>query len=224
MLFDLRSRGRRRAVQGIYLSLAVLMGGGLVLFGVGTGTGGGGLLNAFSGGGGSQKAVVSQQEKTALAQVKADPNSASAWSSLLQARWITATEAPDYNANTNTFTSAGKQELNGVNTAWQHYLALTKSPDPDLAVTAARADDKLGSYAAASSAWGQETISDPSAANGFECEAITAYAAKQTRLGDLASAKALTIVPKTQQTSLKSSFQAAKASPSSAQTIAAQGC
>ena len=38
MLFDLRGRGRRRTVQVIYLSLAVLMGGGLVLFGIGGGT------------------------------------------------------------------------------------------------------------------------------------------------------------------------------------------
>ena len=51
MLFDLRSRGRRRTVQVVYLGLAVLMGGGLVLFGVGTGNGVGGLLNAFSGNG-----------------------------------------------------------------------------------------------------------------------------------------------------------------------------
>ena len=35
MLFDLRGRGRRRTVQVIYLSLAILMGGGLVLFGIG---------------------------------------------------------------------------------------------------------------------------------------------------------------------------------------------
>ena len=34
MLFDLRGRGRRRTVQVIYLSLAILMGGGLVLFGI----------------------------------------------------------------------------------------------------------------------------------------------------------------------------------------------
>ena len=33
MLFDLRGRGRRRTIQVIYLGLAVLMGGGLVLFG-----------------------------------------------------------------------------------------------------------------------------------------------------------------------------------------------
>ena len=50
MLFDLRGR-RRRAVQGTYLMLALLMGGGLVLFGVG-GSVSGGLLDAFKGGGG----------------------------------------------------------------------------------------------------------------------------------------------------------------------------
>ena len=48
MLFDLRSRGRRRAVRVIYVGLAVLMFGGLVLFGVGAGNGLGGLLNAFT--------------------------------------------------------------------------------------------------------------------------------------------------------------------------------
>ena len=35
MLFDLRGRGRRRTVKVIYLTLAILMGGGLVLFGIG---------------------------------------------------------------------------------------------------------------------------------------------------------------------------------------------
>ena len=222
MLFDLRSRGRRRAVKGIYLFLAVLLAGGLILFGVGTGTGGGGLLNAFSGGSNNQKQVVSGQEKTALAQVKANPSNASAWGNLLQARWITATQAPDYNATTGAFTAAGKKELNGVATAWEHYTALTKKPDPDLAITAARAYAKLSDYSTAAKAWELETAANPTSANGFECQAITAYAAKQSRIGDLASGKALTLVPKAQQTSLKQSFQAAKSSPSSAQTIAAQ--
>ena len=70
MLFDLRSRGRRRTVQAVYLGLALLMGGGLVLFGVGAGNGFGGILNAFTGNGsgGSQKQVISSAEKTALRQ------------------------------------------------------------------------------------------------------------------------------------------------------------
>src|SRR5256885_10046969 len=50
MLIDLRGR-RRRFVQATYLTLAVLMGGGLVFFGIGGNTSGG-LLDAFKGGGG----------------------------------------------------------------------------------------------------------------------------------------------------------------------------
>src|SRR4029078_2135841 len=63
MLFDLRGR-RRRAVQVTYLLLALLMGGGLVLFGVG-GDVSGGLLDAFKGGGGSSgdSALQDQIEK-----------------------------------------------------------------------------------------------------------------------------------------------------------------
>src|SRR5579864_9360624 len=106
MLFDLRSRGRRRTVQGVYLGLALLMGGGLVLFGVGAGNGFGGLLNAFNGGGGSsaQKAVVSSQEKAALAQTKAQPTSPAAWASLIQARFTDAGQGGDYNPTTGTYT------------------------------------------------------------------------------------------------------------------------
>ena len=46
MLFDLRGRGRRRTVETLYIGLAVLIGVGLVGFGVGGGCGGGGILNA----------------------------------------------------------------------------------------------------------------------------------------------------------------------------------
>jgi hypothetical protein len=49
MLFDLRGK-RRRAVQATYLTLAVLMGGGLVLFGIGGS--GGNIFDAFDCGGG----------------------------------------------------------------------------------------------------------------------------------------------------------------------------
>src|SRR5215210_3501003 len=51
MLFDLRGK-RRRAVQATYLTLAQLMGGGLVFFGIG-GDVSGGLFDAFSERGGS---------------------------------------------------------------------------------------------------------------------------------------------------------------------------
>ncbi len=219
MLFDLRSRGRRRAVQGIYLGLAVLMAGGLILFGVGTGTGGGGLLNAFNGGGSNQKQVISQQEKSALAQIKANPNDPSGWGNLLQARWISAGQET---TSTGTFTAAGTKELQGAVQAWERYLSLTKSPDPALAVTAARAYAKLSNYGGAAKAWSQVTLSTPDGANGFECLAITSYASGNKRIGDLASGKALTLLPKAQQISLKTTFQQARSSPSTAQQLAAQ--
>ena len=55
MLFDLRGRGRRRTVQAIYLSLAILMGGGLVLFGIGSDQSGG-IVDAVVGEGSSGEA------------------------------------------------------------------------------------------------------------------------------------------------------------------------
>src|ERR687894_2871728 len=61
MLFDLRGR-RRRAVQATYLTLAVLMGGGLVLFGIG-GDVSGGLFDAFSDRSGSGSASEDLQER-----------------------------------------------------------------------------------------------------------------------------------------------------------------
>jgi hypothetical protein len=219
MLFDLRSRGRRRTVQGVYLGLAILMGGGLVLFGVGAGNGLGGLLNAFTGNGSgsNQGAVVSAQEKTALAAVKANPNSANAWSSLVQARWTAAGQGSNYNAATATFTAAGKQKLTKATQAWEHYIQLTKSPDPSLAILAARAYAALANYGGSASAWEIEAASDPSQVKGYECLAVSAYAAKQTRKGDLALAKALALVPKAQRTTLKTQITAAKTQPTIAQ-------
>jgi hypothetical protein len=219
MLFDLRSRGRRRTVQGVYLGLALLMGLGLVLFGVGAGNGLGGLLNAFSGNGSgnNQSAVVSQQEKAAQKAINADPNNPAAWSSMIQARWSTATNGSNYNTATGTFTAAGRRELAAVGQAWQRYVALKTSPDPLLATLAARAYAYGGNYAGAASAWELEAAASPGELKGYECLAVSAYAAKQTRKGDLALAKAMTLVPKAQRPTLQAQIQQAKAQPTLAQ-------
>jgi hypothetical protein len=219
MLFDLRSRGRRRTVQGVYLTLAILMGGGLVLFGVGAGNGLGGLLNAFTGNGSgsNQNQVVSGQEQSALKAVKANPNSANAWSQLVQARWTSAGQAGNYNAGTGTFTASGQKKLTQVTQAWQHYLQLTKSPDANLAVLAARAYASQKNYSGAAGAWEIEAASSPGQVKGYECLAVSAYAAKQNRKGDLALAKALSLVPKAQQATLRTTITSAKTNPTIAQ-------
>jgi hypothetical protein len=219
MLFDLRGRGRRRTVQVIYLGLAVLMGGGLVLFGVGAGGGGGGILNAFTNNGsGSQKQVVSQAEKAALSATRLRPTDPAAWGSLVQARWTSAGQGANYNVNTAQFTATGKKELTAATQAWQHYLSLTKSPDPNTAVLAARAYSALANYPGEASAWEIVTLANPSEAKGFECLAASAYAAKQTRKGDLATAKALSLVPKVQRFQLTQQLKQAKTNPAVAQS------
>jgi hypothetical protein len=218
MLFDLRGRGRRRTVQAVYLGLAILIGGGLVLFGVGTGTGGGGLLNGIGGSGsGNQTQVVSAQEKAALKAVKANPNSAAAWSALVQARWSSAGQGSNFDTATNTFTASGRKELARATQAWQRYLQLTTNADPNLAILAARAYAALGNYGGEASAWEVETMASPNEVKGFECLAVSAYAAKQTRKGDLAMGKALSLVPKAQRTTLQNAIVAAKTQPTIAQ-------
>jgi hypothetical protein len=219
VLFDLRSRGRRRTVQTVYLGLALLMGGGLVLFGVGAGNGFGGILNAFTGNGSSsaQKQVVSAAEKTALRQTQLQPQDPAGWAALVQARWTSAGQGSNFDTATSTFTSSGKKELALAGQAWQQYLKLTKTPSTDIAILAARAYAQLGDYANQAKAWEIEALANPTSAKGYECLAVSAYAAKETRKGDLAAAKALTLVPKISQLTLKQTFLQAKTNPTIAQ-------
>lgn len=164
-----------------------------------------------------QSAVTSQQDKAALKAVRANPDNPAAWSLMIQALWAAAGTGSYYNTATATFTASGKQLLSQATQAWQHYLQLTKNPDPNLAVLAARAYAALGNYAGAASAWEVETVARPGQSRGYECLAVAAYAAKQTRKGDLALAKALTLVPKAERITLKTQIQQAKTQPTIAQ-------
>jgi hypothetical protein len=218
MLFDLRSRGRRTTVRGVYLGLAILIGGGLILFGVGTGVGGGGLLNAFNGGSSNQGSVVSSAEKNALRGTRLRPTDSSAWAQLVQARWNSAGAGPNFSAGTGTFTASGKRKLTTLTQNWQRYLQLTGGKDPSgIALLAARAYEKLGNYSGAASTWEVQTAANPTAASAFECLAVNAYAAKENRKGDLALDKALTLVPKFNRAVLKQQIQQAKTQPQIAQ-------
>ena len=90
--------------------------------------------------------------------------------------------------------------------------------DPNVAILAARAYGGLAEYSAEASAWEIAAAGTPSAPHGYECLAAAAYAAKQTRKGDLALTKALSLVPKLSRTTLKQQIQAAKTTPSVAQS------
>ena len=69
MLFDLRGRGRRRTVRVIYIGLALLIGVGLVGFGVGGGFGGGGLLNAATNNEGARRRRASPTRSPSTAKL-----------------------------------------------------------------------------------------------------------------------------------------------------------
>jgi tetratricopeptide (TPR) repeat protein len=227
MLFDLRSRGRRRTVQAVYLTLAVLMGGGLILFGVGAGNGFGGLLNAFTGNGssGNGTAAVSQAEKTALKATKLRPTDPTAWADLVQARYTAAGQGSNYNPNVvnaaggiGDYTSSGKKELKSAQQAWQRYLTLTKSPDANLALLVARSYESTGDYGSAASTWEIVTAANPTTSTYYLYLAADAYKAKDTRLGDLAAAKALALTPKAERTTVKQQLQQAKSAATSTGT------
>ncbi len=219
MLFDLRSRGRRRAVQVIYLGLALLMLGGLVLFGVGAGSGGG-LLNAFTnnGSGNGQGSAVNAQTRAAIKQTQKTPNSPAAWSALVVAYFTAAGEGNNYDQATATYTASGKRQLSHAATAWAKYLQLTgNKPDSNVANLMAEAYGTLQQYANEASAWEYVVAADPGSVRGYECLAASAYAAKQTRKGTLAAAKAVTLVPKAQRLQLQQLLNAAKTDPTVAQ-------
>jgi len=219
MLFDLRGRGRRKTVQVIYLTLAILMGGGLVLFGIGGATSGG-LIDAFQGGGGGGNDVPKQNAEKAREAVQARPRDAVAWAKLAQAELQLAPR--DVNGN---FTPEAADELRAADRAWQRHLALDPAKVDD-----AVAAQMVNAYAAGlndpkKAVDAQEIVvnaREPSSGQ-FAVLAQLAYAAGQTRKGDLAAKRALELAPKDQRAQLKSALDDAKTSAAGGGASTSQG-
>jgi hypothetical protein len=202
-------------MQVIYIGLAVLMASGLVLFGVGTGTGGGGLLGGLSGSGSSnnQAGAVGKAAQNAQARINKNPTDPAAWASLIEARYENAQSAGITNGG---FTNFGKQQLALVANEYEHYVKLVPKPDVTTATFAARAYSYLGDYPQEAQTWDQITAQSPTAV-GYKCLALSAYAAKNTGLAELAQSKLLSKVPKSQRKTLAAELQSASTSPKSAQ-------
>lgn len=124
MLFDLRGRGRRRSIQAIYLSLAILMGGGLVLFGIGGATSGG-LIDAVSGGGSTSvdNSVYEKRIADQRAKVKANPKNARAWADLTRAQ-VQQASVRGYDQETGGYNKEGIKFLTAAGVSWDRYLEL----------------------------------------------------------------------------------------------------
>jgi hypothetical protein len=191
----------------VYLGLALLIGGGLVLFGVGTGSGLGGLLNAFTNGNSNSGGpAVTQAEKAALRQTRLHPSSPQAWVQLINAR----VAAGDQDCNGTACTAAGRKKLEQAGVAWQRYTQLAKHPDPVVARTVATSYEAVGNFKQATAAWMVVTQANSTNPSDFELLARDAYQAKETRIGDLAAQRAVSLVPKSQRKQLQKQLQQLK--------------
>ena len=221
MLFDLRSRGRRRTVQVVYVGLALLIGAGLILFGVGTGSGGGGLFGAFTGSNahsGSGNGVTSQV-KQAFAQTQKNPSSASAWANLVNARF-SAARAVGYDSNTNTYTKTGQQQLQLLTQAYAHYTSLVKAPSANTATIAAEAYTALSNWPRASATYQAVLSGSGGDIHALECVTLTSYAAKNDRVAQLAETRVLAKLPKSVRKTTQTELEQAKTST----TVVSQTC
>jgi hypothetical protein len=216
MLFDLRSAGRRRTVKLVYLGLALLMFVGFVGFSIGSSGLSGGIVDAITGngGGGSGDSVVTKRLTADIqaAQRRADagPTDPTAWATLARARLRYASVGDNFDSAKSDYTAAGKRQLAAAATAWDKYLALNPpKPDEGLARQMIQAFISLAKADKAVSAQEVVTEVEPSQQT-FANLALLAYQANQTRKGDLAAAKAISLAPKSDRKALKAQLDSAK--------------
>jgi hypothetical protein len=212
MLFDLQGK-RRRVVQGTYLVLAILLGGGLVLFGVGSGDVSGGLFDAITGkdsNSTSNNSAVNNRIKRDEQALKLNSKNQAALADLVRAHYQLATD--DADPNTGAFGNQGKAELQKASAAWDRYSALAAKPSDSLAALMLQAYAEGGLNKPDKAAKAAELIANarPSAQAYL---ALTTYAAKagNTRLAKLAGQKAVDLAPKAQRSLVKKQVAIAEA-------------
>jgi hypothetical protein len=212
MLFDLRSPHRKRVIKVVYVFLALLIGGGLIFFGVGTGNNSGGLLSNVGGGGGGangQNAYTSAL-KTAQKNAKAAPNDPASWVAVGRATFNIAQLPANYVTNQG-YTASGHAVLASLKQAWTKYLALAPAkPNVNFAdevVAAFGSPPGIADYTTAESA--QEVVASTASTQytQYEYLAYYAYLANEPTRGDLAAARAIALAPaklrKQTQTAMK---------------------
>ena len=214
MIFDLQGK-RRRLVQVTYLILAILMGGGLVLFGVGSGDISGGLFDAITGKSSNSSSginsTVNNRIKRDEKSLKLNPKNQTALADLVRSYYQLATD--DADANTGAFGQTGKARLTKADSAWKRYLDVTQKPSDSLASLMLQAYGQGGLNKPSDAATAAEVIANarPSAQAYLT---LTTYAAQagQTRKAQLAGEKAIALAPKSQKKLVRQQVNTAKIS------------
>jgi|SRR5918996_3986307 hypothetical protein len=213
MLFDLRGR-RRRAVQATYLTLAVLMGGGLVLFGIG-GDVSGGLFDAFSdrSGGGSASEDLQERIDRQEERLSDNPQSEKTLKALVR----------DYHALASAQLPTGavehpeeaKDELRQAAKYWQRYLEVEDGkPDASVARVALTVYDQGALNQPEEAAAAMRIVAED--ANDYQSYlglVQRAAAAGDERTADLAAQKAVELAPKRLKKQVRKQAKALKAPP-----------
>jgi hypothetical protein len=213
MLFDLRGRGRRRTVQAIYLSLAILMGGGLVLFGIGSSQSGG-LFDALSGNSGGQSATegIDKRIDNAIAATKARPRDPGPWAQLASLRFQRA--GINEIAADGSYTDSGMRRLRLASEAWERHLALEpKKPDVRAAKFMVQAYEANALNELTKAVRAKEIVTaatEPPNSNLYAQLAELAYRAGETRVADLAADRAVSLAPEPQRKPLRTALDGLK--------------
>jgi len=234
MLFDLRSPHRRNLIRVVYAFLAVLMGGGLILFGIG-GAGGGLFSDVGGGGGGGGGNPFEDDISNAEAKLQQNPQDPAALAQLVQLHYQAGNQQVDENGQ---LTSDGEEQLLQGADAWAKYLKLSggnPAPTPTLLAvqTLARlAQDQLGKAQSASTLSDSLSKATSSTANwsaaaeaqrlllekqvqqqgstGYQNLATFLYAAGDVQGGDQAAQQALQQVQASERSTIKANLDSIK--------------
>jgi hypothetical protein len=216
MLFDLRARGRRRAVKVIYVGLVAIFLLGFVGAGVGGGFGSGGVFDIFTGNEGSGSASFAREVAKYRKLTQKEPGNAAAWEKLISVQ-LHEGGGEAYVSRGGGVTSKGKELFTQIAQSWNSYLALNPpKPNAELAqrMVVVLGEEGLSQPAAAVQALQIVVAAKPNSAALYASLAEYAYKAHNVRVGDLASSKAISLAPAVQRPRLKNELAEAKKNPS----------
>jgi tetratricopeptide (TPR) repeat protein len=136
MLFDLKGK-RRRLIQTVYACLAILMGGSLVMFGIGSDAPGG-ILDGLglTEGGGPANPQYEQEIEAAEERLETDPQNQQALLNLARYQYLSATTGitADPETGERHISDTARTQLGEALDAWARYLQTDpEPPDPGLA-------------------------------------------------------------------------------------------
>lgn len=226
MLFDIRGR-RKRFIQVIYVFLALLLGGGLVLFGIG-GDASGGLGDALGLGnsGSTGTAEFNEEVEAAEATLATDPENTEALLALARYNYLNGQQdlEVDEETGTQTLTDEATAAFEASVDAWERYLDANKGPIDDgvgalvfRAYTSIAFDSTNPAVVQRRLEGAQRTAEAVAEArpgpNSYLDLASSAYFAGDTKTGERAGEQALKALPEgdeSSRTALEDQLKAAK--------------